>query len=56
MSSKKEKRIRKKFKNYQKETIKRALEDLRKYSLKERLKFCFWILKGDKKWKSQSLR
>lgn len=49
MSQKKEKRIRRKFRDYQKETIKRALNDLRKYSFKERLKFCWWILKGEEK-------
>jgi hypothetical protein len=45
-NQKRVKRERKKYKKLTKEIIKKALTDIKRYSFFERVKFCWWVLRG----------
>lgn len=47
-NQKKVKRERRRVRKLQKEIIKKSLTDLKRYPFLERLKFCWWLIKGIK--------
>ena len=44
MGTRQAKRVRKQVHRLSKEIIKKALTEIREYPLKERFKFCWWVL------------